>query len=155
MVLFYTKNKNVHVFEDRKNKILTARASMEDFFFKGTVEIDVKISGMEILSVKGKIDRALFYENCNNLLEKLDSIIGVRIGGGLTKKIMKLVGGISGCNYLSSLVMECCEGCILALTVKPLERAVPEIKRMKNLSQKMLADFMPNMKNSCYAFKVD
>ena len=154
MVLFYTKNKSVHIYEDKKNKILTAKASMEDFFFKGEVELDVKISGMEILRINGKIERSIS-KSCDVFLKKLDDIIGIRISSGLTKKIMKLANGIEGCNYLASLVLECCEGCILALTVKPLERAVPEIKKMKNLTPKMLVNFMPNMKNSCLAFKVD
>ncbi|MHA1230421.1 MAG: DUF2889 domain-containing protein [Candidatus Helarchaeota archaeon] len=155
MVLFYTKNKSVHVYEDKNKKTLTSRATMEDFFFKGEVEIEVKIARMEILKIDGKIERTMFPRYCDGYLNKIQNVVGLRIGSGLTKKIMKLVGDTDGCNYLAGLIMECCEGCILALTVKPLERAVPEIKQMKDLTPKKLADMLPNMKNSCLAFKVD
>ena len=150
MVLNYTKNKEVHVFEG-ENKTQNIRARMVDFFFQGEVNMQVTKT-MEILEISGKIDSRLS-DICPQALETLNKIKGRRIGGGITKIVHGVVG--KKCPYLASLVMECVEGAILGVTAGPLEKAVPQLlKSPKDFTKKKLIKFMPHMKNSCIAYSM-
>lgn len=150
LVLFYSKHKYVDVIEqDGKN--LKIRATLEDYFFDGEVEIEVKVPQMEILSIKGNIKRS-FFKGCQGALPKLDKLVGLRIGPGIIKIAYSILGKAKGCDYLASLAVECCEAVILGLTVGPLYNAVPQIKKMKDVTTKKLIRMMPNLKNTCIAF---
>ena len=149
MVLNYTKNKEVHVFEG-ENKTQNIRARMVDFFFEG--EVNIKVSKtMEILEISGQIESKLS-NKCPEALETLNKIKGRRIGGGITKIVYGVVG--RKCPYLASLVMECIEGAILGVTAAPLEKAVPQLLKSKDFTKKKLIKFMPHMKNSCIAYTI-
>jgi len=150
LVLFYSKHKYVNIIEQGE-KNLKICAVLEDFFFDGEVEIEVKVPQMEILSAKGTINRS-FFEGCQGTLSKLDKLVGLRIGPGIIKIVYSVLGITKGCDYLASLAVECCEGAILGLTVGPLYNAVPQIKKIKDVSTKKLIKMMPNLKNTCIAF---
>lgn len=148
MVLNYTKNKEVLVFEN-ENKIQDIRARMVDMFFEG--EVIMKVSkNMEILEISGNLNSRLS-KKCPQALDTLNKIKGRRIGGGITKIVHGVVG--KKCPYLASLVMECVEGAILGMTAAPLEKVVPQLQKSpKDFTKKNLIKFMPNMKNSCIAY---
>ncbi|MHA1378951.1 MAG: DUF2889 domain-containing protein [Candidatus Helarchaeota archaeon] len=150
MVLFYSKHKYVDIVEKDEKK-LKIRATLEDFLFDGEIKIEVQVPQMEILSAKGIIRRT-FFEGCQGSLEKLNKLVGLRIGPGIIKIVYSVLGKTKGCDYLASLAVECCEGAILGLTVGPLYNAVPQIKKMKDVTTKKLIKMMPNLKNSCIAF---
>ncbi|MHC1590859.1 MAG: hypothetical protein ACXQS8_02135 [Candidatus Helarchaeales archaeon] len=150
MVLFYNKNKEVHVFE-APNDTQKIRARMTDFCFDGEVELSCS-KRMEILEISGRIDKSCGVE-CSNALPLLEKFKGRRIGGGITKIVHGVIG--RHCPNLASLVMECVEGAILGMTAGPLEKAVPEIfKKPEDFTKKKLIKFMPHLKNSCVAYTI-
>ncbi|MHA1267124.1 MAG: hypothetical protein ACTSRS_17930 [Candidatus Helarchaeota archaeon] len=151
MVLSYTKNKTVHVFEG-ENKIQIVRARIRDMYFEG--EVVLKISKkMEILEISGQIQDSLS-DKCSKSLNSLVKLKGRRIGGGFTKMIYGLIG--RQCPYLASLVMETIQGAILGATVGPLEKALPQLwKTPEKFTKKALINFMPHMKNSCIAYTME
>ncbi|MHA1651149.1 MAG: hypothetical protein ACTSYB_13210 [Candidatus Helarchaeota archaeon] len=151
MVLTYTKNKEVHVFEG-ENRTSEIRARMYDMCFEGEVTIKTSKT-MEILEINGKIFRS-FSVQCFESLKLLEKLKGRRIAGGFTKIVYGLIGRT--CPYLASLVMECVEGAILGATVGPLEKALPQLwKTPEKFTKKALISFMPQMKNSCIAYTLE
>ncbi|MHA1785509.1 MAG: hypothetical protein ACTSVY_14220 [Candidatus Helarchaeota archaeon] len=150
MVLNYTKNSEVHVFEG-ENKIQNIRSRKVDMFFEGECKMKVSKT-MEILEISAKI-QSEFSDKCSNALSSLEKIKGRRIGGGITKMVYGVVG--KKCPYLAALVMECIEGAILGVTAGPLEKAVPQLlKSPKDFTKKKLIKYMPHMKNSCIAYTI-
>lgn len=150
LVLFYSKHKYVDVIE-QNGKNLKIRATLEDYFFDGEVEIEVKVPQMDILSIKGNI-KSSFFENCQASLSKLEKLVGLRVGPGIIKIVYSILGKAKGCDYLASLAVECCEAAILGLTVGPLYNAVPQLKKIEDVTTKKLIRMMPNLKNTCIAF---
>ena len=115
------------------------------------VEIEVKVPQMEILSAKGTIRRA-FFGNCQGSLSKINKLVGLRVGPGIIKIAYSVLGKTKGCDYIASLAVECCEAAILGLTVGPLYNAVPQLKKIEDVTTEKLIKFMPNLKNTCVAF---
>ncbi|MHA1314388.1 MAG: hypothetical protein ACTSRB_10810 [Candidatus Helarchaeota archaeon] len=150
-MLFYTKNKEVHVFEgpDNTQRIL---ARMTDFCFDGEIEV-IASKSMEILEISGKIKNQ-HNDSCLQALPLLEKFKGRRIGGGITKMVYGTIG--RRCPCLASLVMECFEGAILGMTAGPLEKAVPHLfKSPGEFTKKKLIKFMPHLKNSCCAYTMN
>ena len=151
MVLSYTKNKEVHVFEG-ENRTRQVRARLRDMCFEGEVRIKTSKT-MEILEIEGEIIES-FKKECSDSLKLLNKLKGRRIAGGFTKMVYGVVG--KKCPYLASLVMECIEGAILGITVGPLEKALPQLwKTPEKFTKKALIEFMPHMKNSCIAYTLE
>lgn len=148
MVLSYTKNKELHVFEG-ENKTREIRARMQDMCFEGEVHMRSSKT-MDILEISGKINNQID-KKCLESLNLLEKMKGRRIGGGITKLVYGIIG--KQCPYLASLVMECIDGAILGATVGPLEKAVPQLwHSRKKFTKEVLIEFMPNMRNSCVAY---
>ncbi|HUY00835.1 MAG TPA: hypothetical protein VMV49_14835 [Candidatus Deferrimicrobium sp.] len=151
MVLSYTKNKEVHVFEG-DDKTQEIRARMRDMCFEGEVVIKTSKT-MEILEISGKIERS-FSAKCTESLKLMDKFKGRRITGGITKIVYGVIG--KKCPYLASLVMECIEGTILGVTAGPLGKVVPQMfKTPEKFTKKAIIEFMPHMKNSCIAYTLE
>ncbi len=151
MVLSYTKNKEVHVFEG-ENRTREVRARMVDMCFEGEMRIKTSKT-MEILEIKGTVINS-FHMKCSESLQTLERLKGRRIAGGFTKMVWGVVG--KKCPTLASLAMECIEGAILGATVKPLENALPQLwKSPEKFTKKALINFMPHMKNSCIAYTLE
>jgi hypothetical protein len=148
MVLSYTKNKELHVFE-AENKTREVRARMRDMCFEGEVTIKASKT-MEILEITGKIETSIS-EKCSESLTLLEKMKGRRIAGGITKLVYGIIG--KKCPYLASLVMECIDGAILGATVGPLEKAIPQLWRSREkFTKEAIIEFMPHMRNSCVAY---
>jgi len=148
MVLSYTKNKELHVFEG-ENKTREIRARMRDMCFEGEVRLKASKT-MDILEITGKIETSIS-EKCSEALDLLEKMKGRRIAGGITKLVYGIIG--KKCPYLASLVMECIDGAILGATVGPLEKAVPQLwHSRKKFTKEALLEFMPHMRNSCVAY---
>ena len=153
MVLFHTRQKYVQVLESESDKkILKIKAYLDSHCIELSVEMSVRTPQMIIESVECKLIR-YSTEKCFNLISTdLKKIEGLRIGPGITKIVNKTLGKSKYCPFVVNLVMECCEASILSLTAGPLYDAVPHMRKMKNVTQKDLIRFMPNLKNTCIAF---
>lgn len=150
MILCYSKNKNttVEVLEDGNFYVHT---TIMDTLFEGEVDMTVESPNLEILSVKGKINRAFFGEP-KDISSELARLVGVRIASGITKVVKNLLANLEGNSYLISMTMDCVEGIPLALTVDPLASVLPRLWKSGDFDPMELVKMNPRLKNSCIAF---
>ena len=150
MVLSYTRNKHVSVLplaEDR----LRVTNRLEDTNYSAEVEIEVTVPDLEVVAVRGSVERA-FNEECKDAIPLLENAIGLRVGSGLTKLVDSLVGESQGCMVLANLVFEACDAVILSFTAQQMAMAdqLDEEQRVEGLVQ--MVQMNPRLLNSCIAF---
>ncbi len=150
MVLCYTRNKHVSVTplaEDR----LRVNNRLEDTHYAAEVEIEVTVPDLEVVSVRGLVERS-FNNECDSAIPLLQKAIGLRVGSGLTKLIDSLVGEKQGCMVLANLLFEACDAVILSFTAQQMSIAdqLEEEQRGEGLLQ--MVQMNPRLLNSCIAF---
>jgi len=150
MVLSYTRNKYATI-TDLEDGSLLVRATLEDSFFAGTVEMEVKVPDLEISSIRGEIKRA-FNEECQEAIPLLQEAIGLRIGSGVNKTIGDLVGGSEGCPKLADLILECIDEVVLRFTLPTIKetQSINEQERIKGTREMLRQN--PGLLGSCIAF---
>ena len=153
MVLSYTRNKYATTM-DLEDGSLLVRATLEDSFFAGTVEMEVNVPDLEIASIKGEIKRA-FNEECQEAIPLLQEAAGLRIGSGINKTISDLVGGSEGCPKLADLILECIDEVILRFTLPTIKetQSIDEQERIKGTREMLRQN--PGLLGSCIAFAED
>lgn len=150
MLLTCTRNKHASA-RDLPNGTLLAKATVEDTFFAGRVEMVVKIPDLEISSVEGGIERC-FSAQCQKTTSLLQQAVGLRVGSGIIKLVTNLVGGSRGCPRLADLILECCEQVILRYTVDPLGKILAKEGQELIEAHKEFLHQNPRLINSCIAF---
>jgi hypothetical protein len=150
MVLCYTRNKYATTM-DLEDGSLLARATLEDSFFAGTVEMEVKVPDLEIASIKGEIKRA-FNEECQEAIPLLQEAVGLRIGSGINKTISDLVGGPEGCPKLADLVLECIDEVVLRFTLPTIRetQSIGKEELIKGTGEMLRQN--PGLIGTCIAF---
>jgi hypothetical protein len=153
MVLSYFRNKYATTM-DLEDGSLLVRATLEDSFFAGTVEMEVKVPDLEIASIKGEIKRT-FNEECQEAIPLLQEAVGLLVGSGINRIISDLVGGSEGCPKLADLILECIDEVILRFTLPTIRETQSidweeGIEGMKEMLRKN-----PSMLGSCIAFAKD
>jgi hypothetical protein len=83
--------------------------------------------------------------------ERLQNILGVRIGPGMLKIIEGLMGDDPACVELAYMAEECCHGAILSLTKKTLKEAPLEPSDSRDHFSKMVQKNI-RLYNRCAAF---
>ncbi|MEA1921416.1 MAG: hypothetical protein U9N63_02050 [Pseudomonadota bacterium] len=86
------------------------------------IAIEVKMPDLEIISISGHFHHD-YLDEIKNLNERLQKVIGVRVGSGMLKIIKGLLGEDENLEQLVYMVEECCHGVILSLTRKVLLKA--------------------------------
>ena len=121
MVQTYLRNKHTSttVLEDGS---LFLRVVLNDTYFSSSVEMVIAVPDLEIISVKGEIDRC-FNERCAEAIPLLQQAVGLRIGPGLIKSVTGLIGGSKGCPKMADLVLECCDQVVLHFTLQQMKKA--------------------------------
>jgi hypothetical protein len=153
MVLRYFRNKYATTM-DLEDGSLLVRATLEDSFFAGTVEMEVRVPDLEIASIKGEIKRA-FNEECQEAIPLLQEAVGLLVGSGINRTISDLVGSSEGCPKLADLILECIDEVILRFTLPTIRETQSidweeGIEGMKEMLRKN-----PGMLGSCIAFAKD
>ena len=95
---------------------------LRDSLTDAEIVIEVKMPDMEISAISGHFRHAYFAE-IEDLDERLQKVIGVRVGSGMLKIIKGLLGEDENLEQLVYMVEECCHGVILTLTKKVLVKA--------------------------------
>jgi DUF2889 family protein len=72
-------------------------------FHQMAIRLLVRISTMEILDAEAEMDRVPLRE-CEETLESINDIIGLRISGGFVKRVRQQIGGAKGCAHLTHLL---------------------------------------------------
>ena len=115
------------------------------------VEMQVRLPELEIISVKGQMDRSPG-EECKLAIPRLQATVGVRIERGMTATIDKKVGR-PGCPRLANLLLEGCHASLQATAVSLAENFR---KKGQDLNwdeyRKLWLESMPIMRNSCLAY---
>ena len=150
MILSYTRNKQLTV-SDIPNGVLV-RTTVNDTFFEGVVELEVKVPELEITAARGEIKRC-FNEECQEVLPLLEKAVGLRVGAGITRMINDLIGGSQGCDRLADLVFECFDAVILRFTAEEIRnRKKPESPEEELQQQIESLKRNPRLLDSCIAF---
>jgi hypothetical protein len=153
MVLRYFRNKYATTM-DMEDGSLLIRATLEDSFFAGTVEMEVKVPDLEIASIKGEIKRA-FNEECQEAIPLLQEAAGLRVGSGINRTISDLIGGSEGCPKLADLILECIDEVILRFTLPTIRetQSIAWEERIEDMQEMLRKN--PAMLGSCIAFAKD
>lgn len=153
MVLRYFRNKYATSM-DLEDGSLLVRATLEDGFFAGTVEMEVKVPDLEIASIKGEIKRA-FNEECQEAIPLLQEVVALRVGSGINRTISDIVGGSEGCPKLADLILECIDEVILRFTLPTIRetQSIDWQERIKGMKEMLRKN--PGMLGSCIAFAKD
>ena len=124
MLLSYSRNKQLAVRDVPSGVVV--RTTVNDTFFEGMVELEVKVPELEITGARGEIKRC-FNDECQEVVPLLEKAVGLRVGAGITRVINDLLGGSQGCDRLADLVFECFDAVILRFTVEEMRhRKKPE-----------------------------
>ena len=157
MVLSYARNKYATAI-DLEDGSLLVRAAVEDTFFSGAVEMEVKVPDLEIGSIKGEIKRA-FNEECQQAIPLLEKAVGLRVGTGVIRAVNDLIGGSSGCPRLADLILECVDEVVLRFTYPSVRERQSRIREIDSKSWQERIDLHkeavrqnPRLVGSCIAF---
>ncbi|MEA3347655.1 MAG: hypothetical protein U9Q39_01205 [Pseudomonadota bacterium] len=120
-ILNFSMNRSTSV-EKTDAADLRSVCRLRDSLTDAEVTIEVKMPDMEISAISGHFRHA-YFEEVKDLDERLQKVIGVRVGSGMLKIIRGLLGEEENLEQLVYMVEECCHGVILMLTKKVLLKA--------------------------------
>lgn len=105
-MLQFSRNKVVSIVR-KDADTLDVHGVLDDSIYALEVDLCVRISDMEFLSLEGKWNRWTTPE-CPRSLPFLQDAVGFRIEPGITKKLQKTVGRKS-CRHFATILIECCK----------------------------------------------
>jgi len=108
--------------EESSGGRMTCTCRVTDNLLDARVQIQATLPDLEIMNIESRTEHCLI-EGIAEAQERLQSLLGVRIGPGLLKIIKGLMGDDPACSELAYMAEECCHGAILSLTKKTLEKA--------------------------------
>jgi hypothetical protein len=142
-------------------------ARYEDNLFSAQVVLDVRFPTLDIVRADLTIRRDVL-RLAKDLTIPAESLVGIRIGPGMTRIVRSIFEGSSGSNRLTDLTLEAMEMLINALTVPELRKAVNAGGVALDLENKDSQIFLndrviggdmvemmaqnPRLKDSCAAF---
>ncbi len=136
--------------EESSNGIMTCTCRVTDNLLDGRVQIHASLPELEIMAAKSRFDHCLI-KGMSAAEERLQNILGVRIGPGMLKIIEGLMGDDPACVELAYMAEECCHGAILSLTKKTLKEAPLEPVNSRDHFSKMVQKNI-RLYNRCAAF---
>ncbi|MBN2706128.1 MAG: DUF2889 domain-containing protein [Deltaproteobacteria bacterium] len=120
-ILKYSMNRSTSVEKINESDLLSV-CRLRDTLTDAEVRIEVKMPDLEIVGISGHYTHA-YYDEIEDLDQRLQKVLGVRVGTGMLKIIKGLLGEDKNCDELVYMVEECCHGIILTLTKKVLLKA--------------------------------
>ena len=151
-ILCFSRNRRTSV-EQIDEQTMKSSCRLQDSLMEALVEIIVKLPDLEITGIDGKINRS-FRPHEINIHERLQKVIGTRIGPGIKKIIKGFMGKTEGERELAFMVEECCEGVILSFTKEVLLTAPKDRLMEREFFGQMVRD-NPRLYNSCAALAPD
>ena len=136
--------------EESSDGIMTCTCRVTDNTLDARVQIQATLPDLEIMTADSRIDHSLM-ANMPAAEERLQNLLGVRIGPGMLKIIEGLMGDDPACVELAYMAEECCHGAILSLTKKALEKAPLEPVESRDFFSKMVKK-NTRLYNRCAAF---
>jgi len=127
-MLKFARNKLTSVYRKGEDR-LAVHGVLEDDIYGLEIDLDLSLSGLEVLSIQGCWNRMENAE-CPRALPFLQEAVGFRIDQDFTQKVQKIVGRKS-CRHFADLILECGEAARDAARLireKDLEARGPEIE---------------------------
>jgi hypothetical protein len=120
-LLEFSRNRCTSV-EKIAEDTLRSTCRLQDNLMDAWVQIEVRLPELEIVKLQCRLERAQ-PPAPEDAAERLQRVVGVRVGPGMLKIIKGLIGGGEAYGELSFMVEECCHGIILGLTKQELTKA--------------------------------
>ena len=153
MTLRFLRNKVVEV-EPGSDGRLAVSWRLTDDLLKAEINLKVQPPDLEILEPEAEL-RGLVpgaWRGAPDLIKKVE---GVRIGAGLRKIVLGLLGGDKGCSLLVHAVLECSNAVILHFT-RPVVQAGERLEGEEMLAHlRVMIKNNPRLVRSCVAFQDD
>ena len=105
-MLKFARNKLTSVYRKGADR-LSVHGILEDDIYGLEVDLDLSLSGLEVLSIQGRWNRMENAE-CPRALPFLQEAVGFRIDQDFAQKVQKIVGRKS-CRHFADLILECGE----------------------------------------------
>jgi len=147
-IAVFSRNRCTGV-EQITDQTMRASCHLQDTLMDAFVEIIVKIPDLEITDAKVKINR-FFRKEEFDTAERLQKVIGIRVGPGMKKIIRGLMGESEIGEELALMVEECCNGVILSFTKDVLIKAPKDILKERDFFENMVKE-NSRLYNSCAA----
>ena len=145
----FTRNRCTSV-EQIDDHTLRSSCRLQDTLTDAMVEVHVKLPDLEIIQAAGEIRRT-YREECLEVGDALQKVVGVRIGSGMLKIIEGLLDEVTQCAELAFMVEECCHAVILSFTKGTL-KDVPESPRERKKFFANMIKENTRLYNRCAAF---
>lgn len=136
--------------EESSDGIMTCTCRVTDNLLDGRVQIKATLPDLEIMTAESRFDHCLI-KGMAAAEERLQNLLGVRIGPGMLKIIEGLMGDDPACVELAFMAEECCHGAILSLTKGALKEAPLEPADSRDFFSKMVQKNV-RLHNRCAAF---
>jgi len=104
-MLKFTRNKLVSVERKDEDRLLV-HGILDDDMYGVEVDVVLRISNLEIISLDGKWNRWTT-PDCYRAIPLLQEAVGFRVAEGFSEKIKKSVGR-KACRHYANLLLECC-----------------------------------------------
>ncbi len=153
MTIRFLRNKVVEV-TPLSDGSLAVSWRLTDDLLKAEVNLKVEPPDLEIVQAEAALDRLVprAWSTAPQLIKKIE---GVRVGAGLRKIVLGLLGGPNGCSVLVDAVLESANAVILHFTrpVIQVGESLEGDEKMANLRE-MIAN-NPRLVRSCVSFQDD
>ena len=153
MTLRFLRNKVVEV-TPLPDGSLAVSWRLTDDLLKAEVNLTVQPPDLEIVQAEAGLDRLVprAWSTAPQLIKKIE---GVRVGAGLRKIVLGLLGGPNGCSVLVDAVLESANAVILHFTRPVLQvgECLEGDEKMANLREMIKNN--PRLVRSCVAFQDD
>jgi predicted metal-dependent phosphoesterase TrpH len=105
-MLKFTRHKLTSVYRKGEDR-LSVHGILEDDIYGLEIDLDLSLSGLEVLCIQGRWNRMENAE-CPRAIPFLQEAVGFRIDQGFTQKVQKIVGR-KACRHFADLILECGE----------------------------------------------
>lgn len=136
--------------EESSDDVMTCICRITDNILDARVQIKASLPELEIVAVESQIDHCQI-DGMAAAQQRLQNLLGVRVGPGMLKIIEGLMGNDPACKELAFMAEECCHGAILSLTRETLTKAPLEPKDSRDFFSKMVQNNI-RLYNRCAAF---
>lgn len=136
--------------EESSNSLMTSTCRLTDNLLDARIQIKASLPELEIVELNCRLDQCRI-PGRKAAEERLQSLLGVRIGPGMLKIIKGLLGDALLNKELAFMAEECCQGVILSLTKETLVNAPLEPADSRDFFSAMVQKNV-RLYNRCAAF---
>ncbi|HUW64438.1 MAG TPA: CehA/McbA family metallohydrolase [Spirochaetia bacterium] len=105
-MLKFSRSKLASVYR-KDDQTLSVHGILQDDVYGLEVNLDIDLSSLEILSVRGQWNR-MENSHCPRAIPFLQEAVGFRMDGDFVRKVQKVVGR-KACRQFADLILECCD----------------------------------------------